>query len=84
MLDEWQTAQFYGMEFASWLINEDYQVSLFNGKTDIDSFSSPTIEQIAIAIVRGGWLASIIDNANVALRHAVDYVEAIINADVSR
>lgn len=58
--------------------------ALFDGETEIDSFSTLTIEQIALAIVRGGWPASIGSPEKIALRHAIDYVEAIINADVSR
>lgn len=58
--------------------------ALFDGETEIDSFSDLSIEQIAFAIVRGGWPASIGDNPKSALRHAIDYVEAVINADVSR
>ncbi len=57
---------------------------LFDGKTDIEGFSNLSIEQIAFAITRGGWPASIGENEKVALRHAIDYVEAVINADVSR
>lgn len=57
---------------------------LFDGKTDIESFSELTIEEIAFAIVRGGWPASIGEDNKVSLRHAIDYVEAIINADVSK
>ena len=56
--------------------------ALFDG--EIDNFSTLTIEQIAFAIVRGGWPASIGESEKIALRHAIDYVEAIINADVSR
>ncbi len=57
---------------------------LFNGKSDIEAYSELTIEKIAHAIVRGGWPASIGESSNVSLRHAIDYVEAIINADISR
>lgn len=57
---------------------------LFDGGTDIEGFSNLTIEQIAFAITRGGWPASVGENEKVALRHAIDYVEAVINADVSR
>lgn len=56
---------------------------LFSGKTDIDAMSSLTIEQIATAIVRGGWPASVDQKEKVAFRHAIDYVEAVINQDVS-
>lgn len=58
--------------------------ALFDGEVEIDCFSTLTIEQIAFAIVRGGWPASIGNTDKVALRHAIDYVEAIINADVSK
>lgn len=58
--------------------------ALFDGETEIDSFSSLTIEQIAFAIVRGGWPASIGETEKIVLRHGIDYVEAVINADVSR
>ena len=58
--------------------------ALFDGATDIETFSELTIEQTAFAIVRGGWPVSIGESEKNALRHAIDYVEAIINADVSR
>lgn len=58
--------------------------ALFDGETEIDNFSTLTIEQITFAIVRGGWPASIGKSEKIALRHAIDYVEAIINANVSR
>ena len=58
--------------------------SLFDCGTDIEGFSELTIEKIAFAIVRGGWPASIGDSERIAMRHAIDYVEAIINEDVNR
>ncbi|MDO4265327.1 MAG: DUF4143 domain-containing protein [Eubacteriales bacterium] len=58
--------------------------ALFDGEIEIDNFSTLTIEQISFAIVRGGWPASIGKTEKIALRHAIDYVEAVINADVSR
>lgn len=57
---------------------------LFDGKGEIEAISELTIEQIAFAIVRGGWPASVTDTPQNAMRHAIDYVEAIINADISR
>jgi predicted AAA+ superfamily ATPase len=57
---------------------------LFDGQTDIEGFSGLTIEEIALAIVRGGWPASIGASERLALRRAVDYVEAIIHEDVNR
>jgi hypothetical protein len=58
--------------------------SLFDGNDDIEEISELSIEEIAFAIVRGGWPASIGESKKVALRHAIDYVEAIINEDVNR
>ena len=57
---------------------------LFKGKHELDSLSNLTIEQIALAIARGGWPASIGEDEKIALRHGIDYVEAVINADISR
>lgn len=57
---------------------------LFDGKTDIENFSELTIENIAYAITRGGWPISIGEEEEIALRHSIDYVEAIINTDISR
>lgn len=57
---------------------------LFAGKTDIESVSQLTIEQIAFAMCRGGWPASVRHKGNEALRMATDYVDAVINYDVSR
>jgi len=57
---------------------------LFDGKTDIEGISSLTIENLAFALVRGGWPASIGAKESVALRRAYNYVDAVINQDVSR
>ncbi len=58
--------------------------ALFDGKLDVEAISELSIEQIAFALCRGGWPASIHQPDNVALRMAMDYVEAVINHDVSR
>lgn len=58
--------------------------SLFDGEQDIMSLSSLSIEQIAYVICRGGWPASIGIAPEYALQMSIDYVEAIINQDVSR
>ena len=57
---------------------------LFEGKTIEVSFSTLTIEDIAFAICRGGWPASVNIKGNDALELSRDYVEAIIQQDVSR
>jgi predicted AAA+ superfamily ATPase len=59
-------------------------MDLFNKAPDIESLSDLSIEQIAFCICRGGFPASIGKSNKVALRMPVDYVEAVINQDVSR
>jgi predicted AAA+ superfamily ATPase len=56
---------------------------LFDGDYDIEASSELTIEELAFAICRGGWPASIKLKGAAALRVAIDYVEALINQDVS-
>jgi uncharacterized protein len=58
--------------------------NLFGGQTDIEAVSNLSIEQIAYVICRGGWPASIHKKTTAGLRMARDYVEAVINYDVSR
>lgn len=58
--------------------------SLFEGDTDIASKSDLTVEEVAHAIVRGGWPASVKESDKIALQQSIDYVESIINYDVSR
>lgn len=59
--------------------------SLFNGhQKESHSASKLTVENIAFIICRGGWPASILLEGVPALRMAIDYVEAIINQDISR
>ena len=57
---------------------------LFTGKQEVESISTLSIEQIAFALCRGGWPASISRKGNTALRMSMDYVEAVINYDVSK
>jgi len=57
--------------------------ALFDGDYDIEASSELTIEDLAFAICRGGWPASIKLKGAAALRVAIDYVEALINQDVS-
>jgi predicted AAA+ superfamily ATPase len=58
--------------------------ALFDGNQDVEAQSDLSIENIAFALCRGGWPASIKLKGNTALRMAMDYVEAVINYDVSR
>ena len=57
---------------------------LFDGNTDVQAVSGLSIEGIARAIARGGWPASVGEEEHAALRHGIDYVESIINSDISR
>ena len=57
---------------------------IFAGKHDVEAISNLTIENIAFALCRGGWPASVNREKQVALRMSLDYVEAVINHDVSR
>ena len=57
---------------------------LFLGNLDVEGVSDLTIEQIAFVLCRGGWPACIKVKDSSALRMARDYVEAVINYDVSR
>jgi len=58
--------------------------SLFDGTAAGECFSSLTIEKLAFALIRGGWPASIGQNESIALKQVYDYVDAVINIDVSR
>ena len=57
---------------------------LFDGKHEIEGISKLSIEQIAFALCRGGFPATINKADTTALRMSVDYVEAIINQDISQ
>ena len=57
---------------------------LFAGNQAIEAMSELSIEKIAFALCRGGWPASVMKNETSALRMSRDYVEAVINHDVSR
>lgn len=58
--------------------------ALFSGYTEISTASSLSIEEIASLIVRGGWPASIGVNESTGILMAENYVEAVINQDISR
>jgi hypothetical protein len=58
--------------------------ALFNGSQEEGCTSDLSIEKIAFALCRGGWPASVQRDQAPALRMARDYVEAVINYDVSR
>jgi len=58
--------------------------ALFNKTARGEGFSSLTIEGLAFALARGGWPASVGQKKAAALRQVYDYVDAVINIDVSR
>lgn len=58
--------------------------SLFDGVSTIESFSTISIEKLAFCLARGGWPASVGREKNTTLRHVYDYVDAVINNDISR
>jgi predicted AAA+ superfamily ATPase len=57
---------------------------LFEGKSGGECISTLTVEDLAFALARGGWPASVQERKPLALRRVYDYVEALINTDVSR
>jgi predicted AAA+ superfamily ATPase len=57
---------------------------LFAGKHDIEGVSGMSIEQLAFVLCRGGFPATVGKPDRAALRMSVDYVEAVIDHDVSR
>jgi predicted AAA+ superfamily ATPase len=58
--------------------------AMFDRVVDGECKTDLSIERLAFALTRGGWPASIGRKESVALRRIYDYVEAVINADVSR
>lgn len=76
--------------FTDSLFRSDYRTQLIPLPPDISDalcnpFPSVQVEQIAFAIARGGWPESVRDSQQSdPLQHAADYVDAIIESDVSR
>ncbi|HDQ26875.1 MAG TPA: ATP-binding protein [bacterium] len=58
--------------------------SLFDGAGTIECFSTMSIEKLAFCLARGGWPASAGREENAILRRVYDYVDAIVNNDISR
>ena len=57
--------------------------TLFDGTADGECISSLSIEGLAFALARGGWPAAVGESESIALRQVYNYVETIINLDVS-
>lgn len=58
--------------------------ALFSSSLDIAGINPISIERLAALTVRGGWPASIHADSEVAEKRVMDYVDAVINQDVSR
>jgi len=59
--------------------------SLFNNpETAVRGTASLSLKDIEFLICRGGWPLSLDVSSDVALRQSVDYVDAVINEDISR
>ncbi len=59
--------------------------SLFNNpKETVRGTASLSLQDIEFLICRGGWPLSLDVSSEVALRQSIDYVEAIIEEDISR
>jgi len=58
--------------------------NIFEGRSEVEGASALTIEGLAAALVRGGWPASVGESSEIAWKRIQDYVEAVINIDVSR
>jgi len=57
---------------------------LFNQETDAASITDLDIEKIAQIIVRGGWPATVVNTYEDASKPVLDYLDSIINIDISR
>ena len=57
---------------------------LFGNPSEVEGATDLWIDQLAFAIVRGGWPASLGDRESIAIQKAHDYVESIIELDVSK
>ncbi len=58
--------------------------ALFRGETDIAAVSNLSIEQTAFLIARGGWPAAVNMTEDASLSVAENYLNAVINEDISR
>lgn len=57
---------------------------LFAGNEDICGESTMNIDKLSFLICRGGWPKAIDEEEDVALQQAIDYFDAIVDADISR
>jgi len=57
---------------------------LFSGKRSLGDAKQHTLEEIAYLTCRGGWPKATNRRGRAALRQVFDYVDAIVNYDISR
>jgi len=57
---------------------------LFSGKASLGDARPHSLEEIAYLTCRGGWPKATEKTGRAALRQAFDYVDAVVNADISR
>lgn len=58
--------------------------NLFNGTDPTGATAGASFEDIAFALCRGGWPAAVDMPGRRALDHAIDYLDAVASADISR
>lgn len=58
--------------------------TLFAGSSDVEGEAFIDYEQMAFLIARGGWPATLGRSERVALQHARDYFDAVVELDISR
>lgn len=57
---------------------------LFDGKQDIEGTNTLNINRLAYIICRGGWPDTLGLKENMALEVASDYLDGIVNSDISK
>ena len=57
---------------------------LFEGKSDIRGVNNLDINKIAYLVCRGGWPGVLDLDEDIALDSAFDYIDGVINSDISR
>lgn len=57
---------------------------LFTGKKDIAAVNELELMNIAFLVCRGGWPKAVGTTERVALRQAVDYVDAVVESDMNQ
>ncbi|MBW3092503.1 ATP-binding protein [Bifidobacterium sp. 82T10] len=59
--------------------------SLFDGEPLSPAHAGTTIERLAFLMCRGGWPGAVdLEDDDAALQQAIDYVDAVVEADISR